>query len=202
VPTIENNEDVQTDDVDTSVEVITFEEQQIDNNGQIIPVQNYDNVTAVNTAHAADLWFSYNIRNDGTDTVTGLRDVKFNIYLNDEPYPITTYALSNAFGSIEAGAKSSDFTIPSNQKIPLTLAQLKAIEVDPACADGVRTGVLPSTTVCPGGRIRITVADMIYDNQTSQENAEAGGVMVGIDDGNLDTVGLIDWYVLPTQWGR
>ena len=197
-PTLENNEDVATDDVDTSVEVITFEEQQIDNNGQIIPVTNYDNVTAMNTAHAADLWFTYNIRNDGTDTVSGLRDVKFNVYLNDEPYPMTTYALSQSFGDILPNTTSSDFTIPSNQKIPLTLAQLKAIEMDPVCAEGVRTGVLPSTTQCPGGRIRITVADMIYDDQASQNNAEAGGVMVGIDDGNLDEVGKIDWFVLPT----
>ena len=187
---------------DSTVEVVTFDEQAIDDPGQIITLQSLDNVTAINTAHAADLTFSYKIRNDGTDMMTELKNIKFNVYLNDDEYPITTYAVGNdkgSFANYKPGDASATLTISSNEKIPLTIDQLKAIEVDPNCVAEVRQGMHAANTPCPGGRVRITVADMSYGaDQLFYDNAVASGVMLGIDDGNSDGSVGIDWYVLPT----
>ena len=53
---------------------------------------------AVNTAHAANLTFSYQIKNVGTDYARILQDLAFSIFLGDNPNPIYTYYPANDFG--------------------------------------------------------------------------------------------------------
>ena len=45
----------------------------------------------MDSAHAADLRFSYAILNDGTDIMRVLDGLLFDIYLGDDPNPIHTY---------------------------------------------------------------------------------------------------------------
>ncbi|MFN5933949.1 MAG: hypothetical protein ACK46D_06590, partial [Roseiflexaceae bacterium] len=190
-----------TDNTDQAVSVVLYDDQDITSPGQIVTVQTINSITAVDTTHAADLKFSYKVRNDGTDMITELNNVKFNIYLNDDELPIITYAPSFVFTNKQPGEELT-LTMANNEVIPLTLEELKKIEVDPACAAKVAQGTLPANTQCPGGRVRSAVADMSYGvDQTFYDNAVAGGVMVGVDDGASDGASTIDWYVLPTWDG-
>ena len=154
VPEISNPEsaDAVADNTDQNVEVVTFEEQDVVDPGQIVTLTNINTLTAVDSAHAADLSFSYTIANNGTDSITELKNIKFNVYLNNDEFPITTYSLGTdeRFENKLPGSTAT-FTIPAGRKIPLTLEQLKSLEVDPVCAEEVRQGTRPASPPCPGG---------------------------------------------------
>ena len=94
--------------------------------------QSWGNATAVNTAHAANLTFSYQIKNVGTDYARILQDLAFSIFLGDNPNPIYTYYPANDFGgdgalhNLEPGASRGSFNA---HPVPLTLDQMRAIDL-------------------------------------------------------------------------
>jgi hypothetical protein len=102
-PEVTSESNGATDNTEQTVSVVMYEEQDITSPGQIVTVQTIDSMTAVDTTHAADLKFTYAVRNEGTDMITELKNIKFNIYLNNDELPIVTYAPSFTFENKQPG---------------------------------------------------------------------------------------------------
>lgn len=89
--------------------------------------------TAVNTVHAADLWFAYTISNIGTDYARQICNIAINVYIGDEKVPAATYypgrdiGGEGCFTNFEPGEEHT-FSSNSSKRIELTLEQLKAID--------------------------------------------------------------------------
>lgn len=177
-----------------------YQENQITTGETFATSEDWRTATAINTAHAADMWFSYTVENTGSDLATKLENLAFNVYVNDNPIPIATYFVSKDFagdGSIKMlfpGAKNT-YTIA--QKIPLSLNELSQLDVDPDC-DSQR--VLQGVRVpCQGGQLRVAVESYSYGtDQAYYRDAKGGGVSVFIQDGSIDGTDTYDLYTLAT----
>lgn len=143
----------------------------------------WGNATAQDSAHASDLWFSYNITNRGEDYATKVGNIVINIYLNDEKNPFYTYSVGSDIavdGYLHNLMPGSQNTFTS-RRIPLTLEQMKLIDL--------------------GGKIHFSVESFDYGtDELFYQNALGKGVLVGFDDGSLDGDENIDSYLIPT-WG-
>jgi len=165
-----------------------YEEHTITNSEAFSNEESWGTATAVNSAHAADLTFTYKLRNTGTEYAREIRHLAFNIYIGDDPNPACTYF----FGTNQCGVKSNDAVqfanfMPNEEKtftsapIPLSLDQMKAIDL--------------------GGPIRIVVEDFTYGiDELFYQDAANAGVLVAIEDGTDDGNETIDTYLIPT-WG-
>jgi hypothetical protein len=139
--------------------------------------ESWSDATAVDTAHAADLRFTYRIQNDGTDIVRELDGLLFNVYLGSDPNPIFTYNAVAQTGTLHNVQPGTALTFASNP-IPLTLQQMAEI-------DG-------------GSTIFVTVEYLSYGgDQLFFEDAVTGGLIVGIEDGWADGDDKFDPYILP-----
>ena len=68
-----------------------YEEHTVTNGEAFSSDESWGNATAVDSAHAADLWFTYKVRNTGTEYAREIADLAFNIYIGDDPNPAYTY---------------------------------------------------------------------------------------------------------------
>ncbi len=172
-----------------TTETSQHEDHTVTNGNQWGTTDGWSNATAVDSAHAADFWFSYKLQNAGTDYALGVTQLAFNIYLGDDPNPICTYYVgSNDCGTPPTGggalftnlAPNSEINLTAH-RIPLTLDQLKGIDL--------------------GGKIRIVLAQINYgSDELYYANARGGSVLVAIEDGTDDGDEAIDTYLIPT-WG-
>jgi hypothetical protein len=156
--------------------------------------QEWSTATSTKTDHAADLYFTFNLYNSGTDTAHNVRNIQFNIFLGGDPDPISAYASireGEDCRSVEIGTFAPlDYLEAGNCPIPLTLDQLRILDL--------------------GAPVRIVVANYDYDEEDDVNNAWAGGVLVEIDDGRGNWDGVtpdesVDTYLVPTfntdMWG-
>lgn len=139
--------------------------------------ESWSNATATDTAHAADLRFTYTIRNDGRDILREVDGLLFNLYLGGKPDPIYTYNVVAQTGIIRNIQPGQELTLASNP-VPLTLQQMAEID--------------------KGSSILITVESLSYGgDQLFFQDAANGGLIVAIDDGFADGDNNLDLYVLP-----
>ncbi len=167
-----------------------YEEHTVTNGEAFSNGESWGNATAQDSAHAADLWFTYRVRNTGTEYAREIGDLTFNLYIGDPATgsgqaadPAYTYFVANDIGG---DGKFHNF-MPNeqhpytSQRIPLTLAQMKAIDL--------------------GGPIRIVVEDFTYGiDELFYQDAANAGVLIAMEDGTDDGDESIDPYLLPT-WG-
>ena len=165
----------------------TYEENAVTNGNQFGTTEGWSNATAVDTAHAANFWFAYKVRNTGTDFIRLLCNVAFNIYIGDNPNPAYTYQVNTDLGgdgcfhNYEPGSERLFSARTNSHAIPLSLEHLKAIDL--------------------GAPVRVVLADFSYDlDQVFYNHARSAGVLVAIDDGPDDNDELIENYLIPT-WG-
>jgi hypothetical protein len=160
-----------------------YEEHTITNGEAFSSGESWSTATAVDSAHAADLWFTYKVRNTGTEYAREIANLAFNIYIGDDPNPAYTYFVGPDLGG---DGKFHNF-MPgeehqyTSRRIPLNLDQMRAVDL--------------------GGPIRIVVEDFTYGiDELFYQDAVNAGVLVAIEDGTDDGDEAIDTYLIPT-WG-
>lgn len=184
-----------------------YEEYTITNGEAFSSEESWGTATAVDSAHAADLWFTYKVRNAGTEFAHEICNLTFNIFLNDEL--IYTYFVPNdrngqCFTSFDPGEEHTFSARTNTHAIPLTLEHLSALESAPECAQLRAEGKIAAYAQggrCPGGKLRIVVEDFTYGiDERFYNDAVGAGVLVAIEDGTDDGNETIDTYLIPT-WG-
>jgi PKD repeat protein len=160
-----------------------YEEHTITNGEAFSSSESWGTATAVDSAHAADLWFTYKVRNTGTEYAREIANLAFNIYIGDDPNPAYTYFVGPDLGG---DGKFHNF-MPgeehqyTSRRIPLNLDQMRAVDL--------------------GGPIRIVVEDFTYGiDELFYQDAANAGVLVAMEDGTDDGDEAIDTYLIPT-WG-
>ncbi|MGB3221008.1 MAG: hypothetical protein WBD79_26705, partial [Anaerolineae bacterium] len=145
--------------------------------------ENWSTAWAIDSSHAADLTFTYEIKNTGTEYARELTGVIFNIYLGDDTTPIISYPAWQQFpnGKIENLFPADPPHQFASNPVPLTLDQMRRLDL--------------------GEPLRVVLEDFSYDaDELFYQNAINGGVTVFIEDGVDDGDELVDSYVIPT-WG-
>ena len=164
----------------TSINREDYAEFSVSNESAIATTEEWSTATAVDTSHAADLTFVYQVKNAGSDNARAISGIIFNILIGDQP-PMSYFASQQDIGILENFYPGEQHTY-SSSAIPLSLEQLKLIDL--------------------GAPIHIVVEDFSYgDDEQFYQNAWGGGVIVEIDDGVWDNDESIDTYLLPT-WGN
>ena len=160
-----------------------YEEHSITNGQQFTTGQNWSTAWAVDSAHAADLRFTYKVDNTGTEYFRELSGLVFGIYLGDDATPLISYPAWQQFanGKIENFFPADAPKQFTSTLIPLTLEQMKRIDL--------------------GEKLTIVVEDFSYGaDENFYQDAVNGGVEVLIEDGAADNDETVDRYVIPT-WG-
>ena len=149
--------------------------------------KSWGTATAQKSAHAADLWFSYQIRNVGTDYARQICNLSFNLYIGDNPAPVATYfpgadlGGQGCFLNFRPG-EAHKYAFPSSSRIALTLEQVKEIDL--------------------GAPVRIVVEDFsLGQDDYYTDDAVNGSVAISIEDGVDDGDEKVDTYLIPT-WGE
>ncbi|MEM7532139.1 MAG: CARDB domain-containing protein [Chloroflexota bacterium] len=160
-----------------------YEEHTITQGQAFSSEESWAKATAVDSVHTADFWFTYKVRNSGTEYAREIANLAFNIYIGDDPNPAYTYFVAPDLGG---NGKFENF-MPNEEhaytsrRIPLSLAQMKAIDL--------------------GGSIRIVVEDFTYGiDELFYADASNSGMMLVIEDGMDDGDQLTEPYLVPT-WG-
>lgn len=160
-----------------------YEQHTVTNGEQFSNSESWSTATAVDSSHAADLWFTYKVRNTGTEYAREVADLAFNIYIGNDSNPAYTYHVANDVGG---DGKFHNF-MPGEEHTytsahtPLSLEQMKAVDL--------------------GGPVRIVVEDYTYGvDEDYYEDAAQGGVTIAIEDGMDDGDEAIDTYIIPI-WG-
>ncbi|MCB0186906.1 MAG: hypothetical protein KDE31_21715, partial [Caldilineaceae bacterium] len=167
-----------------TLEHTTYEEHTVTNGEAFSNEESWSTATAVDSAHAADLTFTYKVRNTGAEYAREIANLAFNLYIGDDPNPAYTYFVAPDIGG---SGKFQNF-MPNEEhqytsrRIPLSLEQMKTIDL--------------------GGPIRIVVEDFTYGiDELFYQDAAASGVLVAMEDGTDDGDEAIDTYLIPT-WGE
>ena len=167
-----------------TIEHSNYEEHTVTNGEAFSTEESWGTAVAVDSAHAADLWFTYKVSNIGTEYAREICDLTFNLYIGDDPNPATTYFVANDIGGngcFNTFMPSEEHSYASSH-IPLSLEQMKTVDL--------------------GGPIRIVVEDYTYGiDELFYEDASNAGVLVAIEDGSDDGDEAIDSYLIPT-WGQ
>ncbi|MEM7531669.1 MAG: LamG-like jellyroll fold domain-containing protein, partial [Chloroflexota bacterium] len=160
-----------------------YEEHTVTNTQAFSSEESWSRATAVDSAHSADLTFTYKIRNVGTEYAREIANLAFNLYIGDDLNPAYTYFVAQDVG----GAGKFQNFMPNEEhsytsrRIPLSLEQMKTIDL--------------------GGPVRIVVEDFTYGiDELFYQDASNAGVMVAMEDGTDDGDEHIDTYLIPT-WG-
>ena len=160
-----------------------YEEHSVSNTQSFSTEEAWGIAIAVDSAHAADLWFSYKVRNTGTEYSREIANLAFNLYIGDDPNPAYTYFVApdiGGSGKFQNFMPDEEHTYTS-RRIPLSLEQIKLIDL--------------------GARIRIIVEDFTYGiDELFYRDAANAGILVAIEDGQDDNNETIDTYLIPT-WG-
>ncbi len=161
-----------------------YEEHTVTSGEAFSNEEAWGTATAVNSVHTADLWFTYQVRNNGTEYAREIANLAFNIYIGDDPNPITTYFVASDIGGngkFENFMPDEEHTYTSG-RIALTLEQMKAIDL--------------------GALVLIVVDDYTYGiDELFYQDAVNANVIIAMEDGLDDGAELIDNYLLPT-WGE
>ena len=85
----------------------------------------------MDSAHAAGLWFSHKVRNTGTEYAREIANLAFSLYIGDDPNPAYTYFVAPDLGG---DGMLHNFMLGethpyTSRRIPLTLEQMKAIDL-------------------------------------------------------------------------
>jgi len=163
----------------TSITNESYEEVTISNDHTIATEQEWSEATAVDTAHAADLRFSYRVSNSGTDNAREINGLVFNIYLGSGLPPISYYASQQDIGTLNNLYPGETHTF-SSSPIPLSLEQLSALD--------------------SGGPVHIVVEDYSYgDDEQFYQNAWGNSVLLALDDGIDDGDTNLNYYMIYTR---
>jgi len=163
----------------TTVERSSYEEATISNDHTIATAQEWSTATAVDTQHAADLFFIYEVSNSGTDSAREISGVVFNIYIGST---MRTYHASQQDIGVLRNFYPGESHVYSSSPIPLSLEQLRLID--------------------EGARIHVAVEDYGYgDDEQFYQNAWTQSVLVEVDDGVEDDAAEVDPYMIAT-WGE
>jgi hypothetical protein len=161
-----------------------YEEHTVTNGEAFSSEESWGTATAVDSAHAADLWFTYQVRNTGMEYAQQICDLAFNVYIGDDPNAAYTYFVGDDLG----GDGCFNTFMPGEEheytahRIPLTLEQMKAIDL--------------------GGPVRVVVEDYTYGiDELFYEDAVNANVQLAMEDGTADGDEDIDHYLIPT-WGE
>jgi len=159
-----------------------YEEHTITDSEAFSSSESWSTATAVNSAHAADLWFTYRVRNSGTDYAREIANLAFNIFIGDDPNPAITHFVASDLGGDGKfhNFMPGDEHTYTSRRIALSLEQMRAVDL--------------------GGPVRIVVEDFSYGDEPFYQDAINSGVLIAIDDGLDDGNEAIDTYVIPT-WG-
>jgi hypothetical protein len=161
-----------------------YEEHTVTNGEAFLNQESWSKTTAINSAHAADFWFTYKVRNTGTEYAREIANLAFNIYIGDTPNPTYTYFVAPDIGG--SGKFQNFMPIEEHQytsrRIPLSLEEMKAIDL--------------------GEPVRIVVEDFSYGiDELFYQDAANAGLLIALEDGMGDGDDLIDTYLIPT-WGQ
>ena len=157
-----------------------YEEQTISESSTNQFSESWSSATAIDTAHAADLRFSYNIVNNGTEYAREVTSLLFNIYIGDDPNPAYTYVAVGDTGQIALienlfPGESLNYT---SNPIALNLEEMRAID--------------------EGAPIRIVMEDIAFgQDQVFYQDAFNGSMQVAMEDGFADGDETIDTYLIP-----
>ena len=156
-----------------------YQEQTISESSTNQYSDNWSTATAVDSSHAADLRFTYNIINNGTEYAREVTSLTFNVYIGNNPNPAVTYV---AVGSpetpkIENLFPGESLTYTSNP-IKLTLDQMRAID--------------------EGAPIRVVMEDISFgQDQVFYLDALNGSVTLAMEDGYDDLDETVETYLIP-----
>jgi hypothetical protein len=157
-----------------------YEEQAISQSSTDQYTHSWSTAIAVDSSHAADLRFTYNIVNNGTEYAREVSSLTFNIYIGSNPNPAYTYVAVGATGQIakvENLFPGDSLTYTSNP-IALTLDEMRAID--------------------EGAPIRIVMEDISFgQDQVFYLDALNGSVTVAMEDGYDDLDETVDTYLVP-----
>ncbi|MCA0352064.1 MAG: carboxypeptidase regulatory-like domain-containing protein [Chloroflexi bacterium] len=160
-----------------------YKEHTVTNGQAFSSGESWSNAVAVNSAHAAELWFSYRVSNNGSEYAREIGNLAFNVYIGDSPIPATTYFVGpdlggdGKFHNFMPG-ESHQYT---SRRIALTLDQLRAIDL--------------------GSPIRIVAEDYTYGiDELFYADALNASMTIAIEDGTADNDELIEDFLIPT-WG-
>lgn len=157
-----------------------YEEQTITNGESFSSEESWGTATAVDSAHAADLWFTYNVINNGTEYAREISNLTFNVFLNDDPNPIITYFVAPDLGGdgIFRNFMPNESHTYTSRRIPLSLEQMKQIDL--------------------GGTLRVVVEDFSFEvDELFFDNALNSNVQIAIEDGFEDGDQNIQKYLIP-----
>lgn len=161
-----------------------YEEHTITQGQAFTTGENWSTAWAVDSSHAADLTFTYEVKNTGTEYARELTGVIFNIYLGDDKTPIISYPAWQQFpnGKIENLFPSDPPHQFAANPVPLSLDQMRRIDL--------------------GEPLRVVLEDFSYGaDELFYQDAVIGGMTVFIEDGVDDGDESVDSYVIPT-WGQ
>ena len=154
-----------------------FEEHTISEANQFLTSEAWSTATTIDTTHAADLQFTFRVRNLGTDYAREISSLLFNIYIGNEPEPIVTYNVIQQIGAIQNQFPGEGLTITSDP-IPLTLEQTQLID--------------------EGAQIFVSLADVAFgQDQAFYQDALNSSILFLIEDGVADLDSNIDSYLIP-----
>lgn len=156
-----------------------YEEHALTEQNSFATGENWSTAWAADSSHAANLSFTYTVRNVGTEYARELSGLVFNVYVGDGL--IASYPAWQSFpnGTIANLFPSDPPVERSSTAIPLTLDQMRQID--------------------EGAHLRIVVADYDFgSDELYYQNARTGGITVQIEDGVEDNDETIDTYVIPT----
>ena len=159
----------------------TYEEHTVTNGESFSSEESWGNATAVDSAHAADLWFSYKVRNTGTEYAREIANLVFNLYIGDDLNPAYTYFVAPDIGG---DGKFINFQPDeehsyTSRRIPLSLNQMKMIDL--------------------GGPIRVVVENFSYgSDEFFYQRAAQSGIVIVLEDSTLDGDETMDSYLVPT----
>jgi hypothetical protein len=108
-----------------------YEEHTVTNGEAFSSEESWSIATAVDSAHAADLWFTYKVRNSGTEYAREIANLAFNVYIGDDPNPATTYFVGpdlGGDGKFHNFMPNEEHTYTS-QRVSLTLEQMKVVDL-------------------------------------------------------------------------
>ncbi|HNB54958.1 MAG TPA: thrombospondin type 3 repeat-containing protein, partial [Anaerolineales bacterium] len=159
-----------------------YEEHTITEGQAFTTGQNWSTAWAVDSSHAADLTFTYNVENNGTEYAREITGLVFNIYLGDDPNPIISYPAWQQFPDGKLlNVFPGDTNTFTSTPIPLTLDQMRRIDL--------------------GEPLTVVLEDFSFGiDELFYQDAVNGGLTLFLEDGVEDQDELVDTYVIPT-WG-
>lgn len=166
-----------------TVEHTRYDEIAVQEGSGLSQEQSWSNATAIDSAHSADFWFTYNVENKGSDVARQVCQLQMNIYLGDNKNPIRTYPAFNDFGTSGclSFVKQNELHQFTTSRIPLSLEELKLIET--------------------GAKLRVVIQHYTLGNDDQfLTDAQNSSVLIAIEDGTGDGDEAIDTYLIPT-WG-